>query len=325
MTSRHLSRRQMGGIAASLPLLLPHRAAAQADWPARPITIVVPYPPGGTSDLSVRPLLDPLTRILGQPVIVENRAGAGGTIGADAVSRARPDGYMLLGFPAAVLTISQHMMTLGFDPATAFAPISMSTIAHGIIAAHPSVPFRDIPGLIAYARANPNQLRFGSAGPGSITQLSGELFADVAGVRIEHVPYRGSAPSMTDFLAGRVQLLFDPVAIPAIVDGRIIGLATNAETRNPQLPNLPTLRELGLERALTIPWFGVAAPAATPAPIIARLADAFQRVLALPEVATAIAPMGLAPSFEGPDLFAPRIVRERAMFGDLIRRLNIRA
>ncbi|HYF08967.1 MAG TPA: tripartite tricarboxylate transporter substrate binding protein [Acetobacteraceae bacterium] len=323
MTQLLIPRRRLAALAAA-PLALPGLVAAQGDWPNRPITIVVPYPPGGTSDLSARPLTDPLARILGQPVVIENRAGAGGTIGAEAVARARPDGHTLLAFPQAVLTVAQHMMQLPFDPATAFQPLSMSTVAYGIIAAHPSVPFRDVPGFIAHARAHPNQLRFGSAGPGSITQLSGEVFADAAGIRIEHVPYRGSAPSLTDLLAGRIQLLFDPVATPAVVDGRLIGLATNAQRRNPQLPNLPTLRELGMERAEVVPWFGMAVPAGVPAPIFARLADALQRALALPEVATAMTPLGLTPSFEPPDVFTARVTRERAMFGELIRRLDIR-
>ena len=324
MTGPALSRRRLSGLAVA-SLALPRAASGQADWPNRPITLVVPYPPGGTSDLSVRALLEPLARLLGQSVIVENRAGAGGTIGAEAVSRARPDGYTLLAYPTAVMTISQHMMALPFDPATAFTQISMSTVAYGVVAAHPGVPFRDIAGLVAFARANPNQLRFGSAGPGTITQLSGELFADINGIRIEHVPYRGSAPSLTDLLAGRVQLLFDAVAIPAITDARILGLATNAETRNPLLPNVPMLRELGMEQAETVAWFGIAAPAGTPAPITTRIAEAFQRALAMPEVAAGMAPMGLTPSFETGEVFARRIARDRATYGDLIRRLNLRA
>lgn len=326
MPRNAFSRRRLAALAAtSLPLLRPSGAHAQADWPNRPITVVAPYPPGGTTDLSIRPLIDPLTRILGQPVVVENRAGAGGAIGTEGVTRARPDGHTLLAYPTAVMTISQHMVNLAYDPATALVQICMTSIAYGVIAAHPSVPFRDIPGLIAHARANPNALRFGSAGPGTITQLSGELFAEVAGIRIEHVPYRGSAPSMTDLLGGRVQLLFDAVAMPAIMDGRILALATIAETRNPALPNVPTLTELGLERAQAIPWYGLAAPAGTPAPIVQRISDAWRQALALPEVATGMAAMGMTPVFEGGETFANRVVRERAVFGDLIRRLGLRA
>ncbi|MBW8268381.1 Bug family tripartite tricarboxylate transporter substrate binding protein [Caldovatus aquaticus] len=299
--------------------------AQEQNWPTRTITLIAPYPPGGTTDLSARPLAQKLSELLGQSVVVENRAGAGGSIGAAAVARAAPDGYTLLLFPTAIMTISPHIMTLPYDPATAFTPVAMVSVAYGIVAAHPSVPFRDVAGLIAYAKAHPGQLRFGSAGNGTITQLSGELFADATGIRIEHVPYRGSAPSLTDLLANRVQLLFDPVAIPAIREGQLIALATNAPARNPQLPDVPTLRELGLERAEAIPWFGLAAPAGLPQPILARLTAAVERALAAPEVARAMEPMGLTPAFEAGAAFAERIRRERERYGALVRRIGARA
>jgi tripartite-type tricarboxylate transporter receptor subunit TctC len=266
-----------------------------------------------------------LSEILGQSVVIENRAGAGGSIGAEVVARARPDGYVLLAFPTAVLTISPHIMNLPYDPATAFTPVSMSTVAHGVIAAHPSLPFRDVAGLVAYAKAHPGQLRFGSAGNGTITQLSGEMFAESTGIRLEHVPYRGSAPSLTDLLGGRVQLLFDSVAIPAIQDGRLVAIATIAETRNPQLPAVPTLREMGLRQAEALPWFGIAGPAGLPLPILSRLTAALGMVLAMPEVARTMAPMGLTPSFEAGEAFADRIRRERDMYGAVVRRTGARS
>jgi len=215
-----LSRRGLGAMVAS-GLSLPYLARA-ADWPTRPLTLLVPYPPGGPSDVSVRPMVEPLSRILGQPVVIENRAGAGGSIGAQAVAQSR-DGHTVMIFPTAVLTISPHV-------------IARITLGYSVVASHPSLPFRDAAGLIAYGRANPGQLRFGSAGPGTITQLTGELFGDVTGIRLEHVPYRGSAPSLTDALAGRVQLLFDSVAVPAVNDGKLIGIATIGENRNPACP-----------------------------------------------------------------------------------------
>jgi tripartite-type tricarboxylate transporter receptor subunit TctC len=327
MTSLRFGRRGLAGLAAGVPTLaaaLSRTARGQPDWPTRPITMVVPYPPGGTSDLSARPVAPRLGELLGQSVVIENRAGAGGSIGAEVVARARPDGYTLLAFPTAVLTISPHVMSLSYDPATAFTPVSMSTVAHGVVAAHPSLPFRDVAGLVAYARANPGGLRFGSAGNGTITQLSGEMFAEAAGIRLEHVPYRGSAPSLTDLLAGRVQLLFDSVAIPAIREGRLVAIATVAETRNPLLPEVPTLREAGLAQAEALPWFGVAAPAGLPAPILDRLTAALGAVLAMPEVAAAMRPMGLTPSFEAGGAFADRIRREREMYGAVVRRIGTR-
>ncbi len=326
MTRLPIGRRGLVTLAAAAPALaFPQRAGSQQDWPSRPITMIVPYPPGGTSDLSARSVTQKLGEILGQSIVIENRAGAGGSIGAEVVSRARPDGYTLLTFPTAVLTISPHIMNLSYDPATAFTPVAMITVAHGVIAAHPSLPFRDAAGLVAYAKAHPGQLRFGSAGNGTITQLSGEMFAEAAGIRLEHVPYRGSAPSLTDLLAGRVQLLFDSVAIPAIHDGRLVAIATIAETRNPQLPDVPTLRELGFRQAEALPWFGVAAPAGLPLPILDRLASALEATLAAPGVARAMAPMGLTPSFEAGEAFPDRIRRERDMYGAVVRRIGARA
>jgi tripartite-type tricarboxylate transporter receptor subunit TctC len=284
--------------------------------------MVAPYPPGGTTDLSIRPITEALGRILGQPIVVENRAGAGGTIGAQAVAQAR-DGHTFLAFPVAVLTIAQHVMRLSFDPATAFVPVAMTSVAYNVIAAHPDVPFRDVAGLIAHAKANPGALRFGSAGNGTITQLSGELFADATEIRIEHVPYRGSAPSLTDLLGGRIQLLFDPVALPAIKDGRLRALATLAERRNPDLPDLPTLAELGHPRALAVPWYGVAAPTGTPPAVVDRLATAIGEALATQAAATGMAPMGMAPTFEKGEVFAARVARERATYGALVRRLGV--
>jgi tripartite-type tricarboxylate transporter receptor subunit TctC len=235
------------------------------------------------------------------------------------------DGHTVMVFPTAVLTISPHVMaSLPYDPATAFIPVARITLGYSVIASHPSLPFRDVQGLVTYARANPGQLRFGSAGPGTITQLSGELFADVNGIRLEHVPYRGSAPSLTDALANRVQLLFDSVAVPAVDDGRLIGLATIAETRNPTLPNVPSLVEVGMPRALAIPWYGIAAPTNTSEFAVRRLTEALGQVMAMPAVGAALAPAGLAPAFEGGTAFVDRVRQEREMYGALARRIGIR-
>jgi len=325
MTHLPIGRRHLLALAAAPALAVPRLARGQQDWPARPITMIVPYPPGGTTDLAARPVAPKLGEILGQPIVIENRAGAGGSIGAEAAARARPDGYTLLAFPTAVLTISPHIMSLPYDPASAFTPVSMSAVAHGVIAAHPSLPFRDVAGLVAYAQAHPGQLRFGSAGNGTITQLSGEMFAEATGIRLEHVPYRGSAPSLTDLLAGRVQLLFDPVALPAIQEGRLVAIATIGEMRNPQLPDIPTLREIDLRQAEALPWFGIAGPAGLPRAIVERLAAALKTALATPEAALAMASMGLTPRFETGEAFATRIHQEREMYGAVVRRIGAKA
>ena len=311
------------GLAALTATLAAPRLSLADQWPTRTVTLVAPYPPGGPTDVSTRPLLEPLGRILGQTVVIENRAGAGGSIGANSVAQSR-DGHTVLVFPTAVMTISPHVMAaLPYNPETAFTPVARITVGYSVIASHPSLPFRDIRGLIDYAKTRPGQLRYGSAGPGTITQLSGALFADVAGIQIEHVPYRGSAPSLTDAIANRVQLLFDSVAVPAVTNGQLNGLATIAESRNPTLPNVPTLVELGMPQALAIPWYGVAAPAAMPEGAVARLTEALREVLAQPQVAAAMAPAGITPAFEGGATFAERVRRERAMYGALARRIGI--
>ncbi len=315
-----IARRGLAALAATLGA---PRLSLAEQWPTRPVTLLAPYPPGGPTDVSCRPLLEPLGRILGQSVVIENRAGAGGSIGANVVAQSR-DGHTVLVFPTAVLTISPHVMAaLPYDPATAFTPVARITVGYSVIASHPSLPFRDVRGLIDYAKTRPGQLRYGSAGPGTITQLSGALFADVASIQIEHVPYRGSAPSLTDAIAGRVQLLFDSVAVPAVNERQMIGLATIAETRNPTLPDVPTLVEVGMPQALAIPWYGVAAPAQMPEGAVPRLTEALREALAQPQVAAAMAPAGITPAFEGGQAFVDRVRREREMYGALARRIGI--
>ncbi len=176
--------------------------------------------------------------------------------------------------------------------------------------------------LVGHAKAHPGELRFGSAGNGTIAQFSGKIFADAAGIRLEHAPYRGSAPSLTDPLANRAQLLFDPVAIPAIRDGRLTAIATNAEARNPQLPGVPTLREAGLQKAEAVSWFGIVAPAGVPPGVVARLVAAVDQVRAMPDVAEAMGPMGMTPRFEAGEAFADRLRRKRASYGDVVRRIG---
>ena len=311
-----------------LPLLaaLPAPALAQGErYPNRTVAFIVPYPPGGSSDNAARPVATKLSEALGQPVVIENRGGAGGSVGAAAVAHAKPDGYTLLVFPTAVLTISPHMMALPYDAARAFTPVSMLAFGDGVVAMHPSVPARSVPELIAHAKASPTPLRFGSAGNGTITQMTGELFAEAAGIRLEHVPYRGSAPALTDLLAGRVHLQFDPIAMPAIKDGRLIGLAITGDRRSAELPHLPTLKELGLGGDAGLSFFGLAGPAGLSPEVVERLTTALRQVLDMPEVAKAMAPVGLRPHFEAGEAFAERLRRDRDLFGAAVRRTGAKA
>jgi tripartite-type tricarboxylate transporter receptor subunit TctC len=306
-------------------LAAPALLAQGERYPNRTITFVVPYPPGGSSDNAARPVAAKLSEALGQPVVIENRGGAGGSVGAAAVAQARPDGYTLLVFPTAVLTISPHMMALPYDAARAFTPVSMLAFGDAVVAMHPSVPARSVSELIAYAKTSPTPLRFGSAGNGTITQMTGELFAEAAGIRLEHVPYRGSAPALTDLLAGRVQLQFDPVAMPAIKDGRLIGLAVVGDRRSAELPELPTLQELGVGGEAGLSFFGLAGPAGLPPDVVERLTAALRQVLAAPGVARAMAPVGLRPNFEAGEAFAERLRRDRELFGAAVRRTGAKS
>ncbi|MBX9701019.1 MAG: tripartite tricarboxylate transporter substrate binding protein [Acetobacteraceae bacterium] len=328
MAIRQLVRRRtlLAGAAASLstPALA---QPGQPAWPSRPITFVVPYPPGGSTDNVARPIQVPLGAALGQSIVIENRGGAGATIGAAMVAQARPDGYTLLVWPTAVMTISPHIMRLPYDVTRDFVPIAMLAVSDGVVALNPKVPARTVQELVAYGRANPGALRFGSAGNGTITQMTGEIFAHAAGVRMEHVPYRGSAPALTALLAGDIEMQFDPIAIPAIKDGRLRGLATTGAQRSRELPDLPTLREVGLwvEGGGGEAFFALAGPAGLPADIIRRLQQVLPGVLALPDVARTMAPVGLRPQFEAGDEFARRIATDRALFGDAVKRTGATA
>jgi tripartite-type tricarboxylate transporter receptor subunit TctC len=223
------------------------------------------------------------------------------------------------------MTISPHLMRLPYDPARDFTPISMLAVSDGVVAMHPKVPgVRTIQQLVAYARANPGKLRFSSAGNGTITQMTGEIFADAVGITLEHVPYRGSAPAYTALLAGEVELQFDPVAIPGVKDGRVIGLATTGASRSPELPDLPTLRELNMFGRGGVSFFGLAGPAGLPPEVLQRLTAVLPGVLALPEVARAMAPVGLRPQFEAGEAFARRIAEDRVIFGEAVRRIGVK-
>lgn len=314
-----LSRRALAPLGAAL--LAPAVARAQAVWPQRQVVLMVPYPPGGSTDNVARPLMQEWTKVINETIVIENRGGAGGTIGAEAVSRARPDGHMLLLFPTAIFTISPHMMRPPYDVDRDFAPIARVAASDAFVITNPTrVPARTIQELVEYGKANPGQLRFGSAGNGTITQMQCEIFGMAAGVQLEHVPYRGSGLSVNDLMAGHIQMICDPAALPAVRDGRLRALATFGEQRHPEFPDVPTLMEVGLAERGAMSWFGIAAPAGTPPAVQARIAESLEQALKPEHVARALAIGGLRPAFETGEAFANRIRRDRGIFGDIIRR-----
>ncbi len=319
-----ITRRGLAALAGASLAATGARAQQAGNYPNRPVTVIVPFTPGGAADTAGRVIAKGLGDRLGQSFVVENRPGAGSTLGAAMVARAAPDGYTLLGHSTGAVLIGPHFMDVPYDTFRNFTPIAMTCQSNSVVAAHPSVPFRDIPGLIAYAKANPGKLRFGSSGNGTITHLFGEIFKLEAEIDIEHVPYRGSSPALVDLLAGRVELIFDTIATEPVRNGQLIGLAVVGEERSPQIPNVPTLRELGYNRGGAVSWFGLAGPAGMPDAVVETLVREIEKVCAMPETREAMLRMGLAPKFEAGDALRARWRREYDIYGDVIRRAGVR-
>ncbi len=269
-------------------------ASAQT-FPDRVVRIVVPFPPGGTVDVTARMLAAKLTEQLPQQVIVENRSGAGGNLGSDSVAKAAPDGYTLLHTAPGPLVVNQKLYSnLPYNPETDFAPIGLFAVTPVVLMVNPNLPIKTVPELIAYAKANPGKVSFGSAGVGSIPHLAGELFKSMANVDIVHVPYKGTAPAMNDLIGGHIQMFFDllPSSLPQIKSGRVRGIANAGLKRPESLPDLPTVSEQGLKGYDAASWVAVVAPAKTPAPVLAKLRSEFGKALASPDIVKRLSDLG---------------------------------
>jgi tripartite-type tricarboxylate transporter receptor subunit TctC len=313
--------------AAALPRLAAP-ARAQTAWPDRPLRIIVPFPPGGSNDIIARQLAEALREPLGQPVVVENRAGAGGNVGADAVAKAAPDGTTLLLTAPGPLAINEHLFrTMPFAPARDFAPVALVASVPIVLMVAPALPARSVAELVALAKREPGRVAFGSSGNGSTNHLAGELFKAMAGIEIVHVPYRGAAPAMTDLVAGQIQMMFDnmPAALPQVREGRVRGLAVAGTTRAAALPELPTVAESGLPGFEAEAWFGLVAPAATPPAARRRLEEAVVRVLADPALRARFAQGGAEPGTGAGEAFAAFITAERAKWGRVVESSGARA
>jgi tripartite-type tricarboxylate transporter receptor subunit TctC len=300
-------------------------AAAQG-YPSRPIRLIAPFPAGGLADVLARLIGDEMSKALGQPIIVENRAGAGGNTGADAVAKADPDGYTLLMSSAGILTANQFLYAkMPFDPETAFAPISVVADMSMLVVVNPKVEAKTLADLVALAKAKPGKLNFGSPGVGTTGHLGLALFMHAAGISITHVPYRGAAPALNDLLAGSIDGVVDnpPTVLPHIVAGKLRPLAVAAKARLAQLPDVPTAAEAGVKNFEASSWFGIMAPAGTPPDIVARLHREVVAALRQTVVAERIARSGARAVGNTPEEFARQIVAERAMWGDIIKAANI--
>ena len=317
----HVSRRPVCGDGA-MAAGAKRNAVASPQYPAKPIRWVVPFPAGGPLDIVARVIGRQLNDAWGQPVIIDNRAGAGGNIGADAVARAPADGYTIVMGALSTHAVNNSLYRkLPFDPVKDFAPVTMISEVPNILVLNPGVPAKSVKELIAYARANPGKLNFGSGSTGSAGHLAGELFKTMAGLDMTHVPYKGSAPAVTDLLAGQLQLMFDNLAsaLPNVKAGRLRALAVTTLKRSPFVPELPTIAESGLPGFDVSTWFGVMAPAATPKPIIGKLHDEIVRILFLPEVKERLAAMGAEPAGNTPEQFGAFIGSEIVKYAKVVK------
>ena len=286
------------GLAAVSALLGgPARAAGEA-WPAKPITFVVPFTPGGITDNTSRVLAKIVGDKLGQPVVVDNRPGAGGSIGVEAASRQAPDGYTMIygtqGTQAANLALYKNIR---YDPVKDFVPVHAMSETPLILVINPNRPFKTVPELIAYAKANPGKLNFGSAGPGTGTHLTAELFQVATGTKMTHVPYKGSSPALTDLMAGNLDLMFDyPVVVmPFVQAGKLKPLAMTGRARLSVMPEVPTVGELGFPRAESSAWSAVFVPAKTPPEVVKKLGDAIALAIVDPEMLQVTEKFGSVP------------------------------
>jgi len=301
-------------------------ASAHAGYPEKPITFVVPFPPGGTTDIIARSLAARLGTELRQTVVVENRPGAGGNIGAQAVARAQPDGYTLLLSTAGPLSIHQHLYkNPGYDPATSFAPVALVAAVPIMLVANPSAPFKTVAELVDYARKHPGKLSYGSQGNGTTSHLTMELLKTQAGIGIQHIPYRGSAPAATDLMGGVVQVMFDnsPSTLPFVKGGKMRALGVASPKRVKGMEDIPAVAET-LPGFTSEAWFGLVAPASTPAATVDTLNKAVNKILSSAEYKQELATSGTEPLGGTPADFAKYRSAEAAKWGDIVRAADIR-
>ena len=299
------------------------RAAQTAGYPDHPIHLVVPFPAGGGADNLARLIMPKVAHALGQPIVIENRAGAGGNVGAELVARAAPDGYTLLYGTNGTHAINPSLYrNLTFDPVRDFIPVSRMTEIAAMLIVNPKLPVNSTAELIEYARAHPRKLNFASAGNGTTSHLAGELFKTQAGIDIVHIPYRGGALAMTDLIGGQVDMMIEvmPNASPQVAAGRVRGLAVSTAKRFPGAPDVPTIAESGLPGFEASAWDGVFVPAGTPQPIVQRLNAAIRNALDDPELAAALLARGAQPVIATtPESFARFIATSAERWGQAVR------
>ena len=311
----------------ALPLLLCAELAAAQSYPAKPIKLVVPFPPGGSADIIGRTLAQRLAEQMGQPVVVENRAGASAIIGSEFVAKSAPDGYTLLLGNVGSMTIHPFLYpNLPYDPIKDFAPVTLVGAVTSVVVVTASMPVNSIAELVAWAKANPGKLNFTSSGAGSSTHLTGELLRLRSGISMEHISYKGSAPALLDLVAGNVQLMFEnlPSVLPHIKAGRVRALATTAARRSTALPEVPTMIEAGYAGFDMVSWQGVLVPAGTPPEIVARLNAEIVKALQTREVREGYARLGVDVLANTPEQFAAYLRQEQAKWSNIVKDAGIK-
>jgi tripartite-type tricarboxylate transporter receptor subunit TctC len=311
-----------------LPLLWPANAQSQAGYPNKPVTFIVPFPPGGGTDISARTVAAKLGGKWGNSVVVENRAGAAGIVGTDAAARARPDGYTLLIVNVGITSINPTLYPkLPYDAEKAFLPISLICELPFVLMASPSFPPNSVKELVAFAKANPDKVTVASSGSGGSPHLTAEIFQLATGTKMTHVPYKGGGPAMTDLMAGHVNLLFASVLEGSghIKAGKLKGLAVSHAKRSPAIPEVPTLAEAGVPNAESGSWIALLAPAATPAAIIDKVAADVKEAVSAPDVRDKLIAQGAVPQASTPRELQALIDADRARYGRIIREKGLKA
>ncbi len=302
--------------------------AAAQDYPNRPVTLVVPFPPGGSTNIVMRIIADKLSGLLGQQIVVDNRAGAGGTVGTRSVAKSSPDGYTIsLGYTGTLAVGPSLYPNVGYDPRKDFAAIGRVATAPNTLVVHPSFPAKSIAELIAYAKANPGKVNFGSAGVGTVSHIAGEYFASEAGIKLIHIPYKGTGPAITDLLGGHIPMAFAP--IPASHEnaksGNLRMLAVTSLTRSTLMPEVPTIAESGLPGYEAVLRYGLVAPAGTPRPIIEKLNAELNKALASDDVRKRLALEGAEPLPGTPEDYAADIDREETQWAKVVKASGAKA
>jgi tripartite-type tricarboxylate transporter receptor subunit TctC len=310
----------------ALPLTAP--AAAAADFPSRPITLVIPFPPGGATDVNGRVIAQRLGKELGQPVIIENRAGAGTVVGASYVSKAAPDGYTLLISSGSTFTVNPAIRaTLPYDPVKSFDPIGIAGRVALILLANSEVPVQTVKQFVDYVKASPGKYSYGSFGTGTTAQFAGETMLHATGLKMTHIPYKGSAPAMTDLMGGQIPFSIDTVsaAIPQLKSGKIKAIALTTAKRSALLPDVPTFAESGYASVDMDSWLMIAVPKGVPADVKAKLEKALAATIADPETRTKLLGQGLEPAFSSSAASSELINRELPLMRAVAARANITA